>query len=151
MLRKVAYGVIGAGVIAALGVFIYLAGWHAGAALHQTMQGAAAAQPAAVSAIPAQNLPVQPEIIPFPGPDRQGPGQGQGQGQDCQPIILFYYQGRLYQLMPGPDNPPGMPGSPPEYFPLRPYQGPQIPGLPFGPAPQPFQQPPGFQPVQPRF
>jgi len=142
MLRKVACGVIGAGVIAALGVFIYLAGWHA---------GADNAKPAAVSAMPAQNLPVQPEIIPFPGPDRQGPGQGLGQGQDCQPIILFYYQGRLYQLMPGPDNLPGMPGSPPEYFPLRPYQGPQIPGLPFGPAPQPFQQPPGFQPVQPRF
>ena len=139
MVRQVASRVIVAGVIAVLGALIYLAGWHA---------GATAAQPTAVTATPVQNLPMQPEMIPFPAPDRQGPGQGLGQRQDCQPIILFYYQGRLYQLMPGPDNPPGMPGSPPEYFPLRPYQGPQIPGLPFGPAPQ---QLPGFQPLQPRF
>ncbi|OLD60402.1 MAG: hypothetical protein AUI83_02225 [Armatimonadetes bacterium 13_1_40CM_3_65_7] len=148
MVRRVASRVIVAGVIAVLGALIYLAGWHAGAtALHHSAQGDAA-QPTAVTATPVQNLPMQPEMIPFPAPDRQGPGQGLGQGQDCQPIILFYYQGRLYQLMPGPDNPPGMPGSPPEYFPLRPYQGPQIPGLPFGPAPQ---QLPGFQPLQPRF
>ena len=112
MVRQVASRVIVAGVIAVLGALIYLAGWHAGAsALHHSAQGDAA-QPAAVTATPVQNLPMQPEMIPFPAPDRQGPGQGLGQGQDCQPIILFYYQGRLYQLMPGPDNPPGMPGRP---------------------------------------
>ncbi len=142
MLRRVAYGVMVAGGIVVFGALMFVAGRHA---------GAASAQPAAVSAVPVQNLPVQPEIIPFPAPDRQGQDQGQGPGQACQPVILFYYQGKLYQLMPGPDNPPGLPGSPPEYFPLRPYQGPQIPGLPFGPAPQPAPQLPGFQPVQPRF
>ena len=139
MLRRFGRIILIVGGAALFGGLMYLAGWHA---------AATAAQAAPVSATPVQNLPMQPEMIPFPAPDRQGPGQGLGQGQDCQPITLFYYQGRLYQLMPGPDNPPGMPGSPPEYFPLRPYQGPQIPGLPFGPAPQ---QLPGFQPLQPRF
>lgn len=140
MLRRFAMTTLIIGGAALSAGLMYAAGWHA---------GATATQPAAVSAAPVQNLPMQPEMIPFPGPDRQGPSQGQG--QDCQPIILFYYQGRLYQLMPGPDNLPGMPSSPPEYFPLRPYQGPQIPGFPFGPSPQPFQQLPGFQPIQPRF
>ncbi len=145
MLRRSALIILLVGGAALFGGLMYLAGWHA---------GIASAQPAAtVSATPAQNLPVQPEIIPLPGPDRQGPGQQPmpGQGQECEPIILFYYQGRLYQLMPGPNNQPGLPGSPPEYFPLTPYQGPQIPGLPFGPGPSPMPQGPGFQPVQPRF
>lgn len=144
MLRRSALIILLVGGAALFGGLMYLAGWHA---------GIASAQPSVVSATPAQNLPVQPEIIPLPGPDRQGPGQQPmpGQGQECEPIILFYYQGRLYQLMPGPNNQPGLPGSPPEYFPLTPYQGPQIPGLPFGPGPSPMPQGPGFQPVQPRF
>ncbi|MDQ7820964.1 MAG: hypothetical protein QN173_09560 [Armatimonadota bacterium] len=127
---------------ATAGAALYAAGWRAGAA--------AARMP--TTAVPAQMLPVQPEVIPLPGPQGQGPGQQPAPGQgECEPMILFYYQGRLYQLMPGPDNQPGVPGSPPEYFPLRPYQGPRIPGLPFGPAPGPVPQTPGFQPVQPRF
>ena len=144
MLRRYARPILLVGSAALFGGLMFLAGWHA---------GAAGAQPAAISATLAQNLPVQPEIIPFPGPDRQGPGQqlAPGQGQECEPVILFYYQGRLYQLMPGPNNQPGVPGSPPEYFPLTPYQGPSIPGLPFGPNPSPVPQGPGFQPVQPRF
>jgi hypothetical protein len=124
----------------AAGVALYGAGWHAGAA--------SAHRP--LAAVPAQALPVQPEVIPLPGPQGSGPGQHPAPGQgECDPVILFYYQGRLYQLMPGPDAQPGVPGSPPEYFPLRPYQGPRIPGLPFAPSPAP--QAPGFQPVQPRF
>ncbi len=121
------------------GGVMYLAGREAGAS----------AQPAAVSAMPTQQLPVRPEIVPFPAPDRPGPNQTQG--QDCQPLILFYHDGKLYQLMPGPDNQPGAPGSPPEYYPLRPYQGPQIPGLPFAPLPNQVPLGPGFQPLQPRF
>lgn len=93
------------------------------------------------------------EFIPLPGPGQQQPGQAPqpqpGQG-DCP--ILFYFNGRLYQLGPGPQDGPGRPGSPPEFFYLNPYQGPPIPGLP-----QPFQRPPGpggpgpnFVPVPPR-
>lgn len=88
------------------------------------------------------------EFIPLPGPGQQQPGQAPqpqpGEG-DCP--ILFYYNGRLYQLGPGPQNGPGQPSSPPEFFQLNPYQGPPIPGLP-----QPFQGPPGpnFVPVPPR-
>ena len=86
------------------------------------------------------------EFIPLPGPGQQQPGQAPQPGQgDCP--ILFYYNGRLYQLGPGPQTGPGRPGSPPEFFQLNPYQGPPIPGLP-----QPFQGPPGpnFVPVPPR-
>src|SRR5438552_3354547 len=68
MVRRVASRVIVAGVIAVLGALIYLAEWHAGAsALHHSAQGDAA-QPAAVTATPVQNLPMQPEMIPFPAP-----------------------------------------------------------------------------------
>lgn len=135
-----------AGVIA-FGVLMYLAGWMMGA--HAT----AAATPSQLPlAVPAQTPPPLQELIPLPSPDEQlGRGQQQ-EGQDCQPIILFYHQGQLYQLMPGPQGQQGRPGSPPEYFPLRPYQGPQIPGLPFRQIPgSPVPQSPGFQPVNPRF
>jgi len=55
---------------------------------------------------------------------------------------------------PGPQDGPGRPGSPPEFFRLDPYRGPAIPGLP-QPFPQPFPQrpegpQPNFQPVLPR-
>lgn len=144
----------------ALGIALFAGGWYLG-------RGAAAADAPAIPAVPAQAAPPLQEIIPFPFPGQdQGPGQGQGQqGQgECEPVILFYFQGRLYRLMPGPgqQGPLGTPGSPPEYFPLQPYQGPSIPGLPFqlppgtGPQLPPGaipQQPqgPGFSPLQPRF
>jgi len=143
----------------AFGIVMFAGGWYLG-------RGATTASAPAVPAVPAQAAPPLQEIIPFPGPGQQGPGQGQGQqGTDeCEPVILFYFQGRLYRLMPGPgpQGPRGTPGSPPEYFPLQPYQGPAVPGLPFqlppGTGPQ-FppgavpQQPqgPGFTPLQPRF
>lgn len=133
-----------AGGVVVFGALMFAAGW------------SVAARPAAASlpptpAAPAQALPPIQEMIPIPGPDQ---GQGQG-GEQCDPVILFYYEGRLYQLMPGPQqDQQGRPSSPPEYFPIRPYQGPQIPGLPFqlppGGAPR-QPQGPGFQPVQPRF
>lgn len=126
------------GGIILFGTVMYLAGWHA----------AAAARPAPVAATPVQGFP-QPKIFPLPLPNDRTPSPGQN--AECKPIILFYYQGQLYELMPGLDDQPGAPTSPPEYFPLRPYQGPQIPGLPFAPSPQPGPHLPGFKPVQPRF
>ena len=141
------------------GVVMFAGGWYLG-------RGVATTWTPPVPAVPAQAAPPLQEIIPFPGPGQQGPGQGQGQqGQgECEPVILFYFQGRLFRLMPGPgpQGPQGTPGSPPEYFPLQPYQGPSIPGLPFqlppgtGPQLPPGavpQQPqgPGFTPLQPRF
>ncbi len=125
-------------LLVAFGSIAYRAGQLSGASAHAAPQ----------AAVPAQ-FTMPPEVIPVPTPAR--PGQTPGQSQDCQPVILFYYNGKLYQLMPGPDNQFGSPSSPPEYYPLRPYQGPQIPGLPFGPSPLPGPQGPGFQPVPPRF
>ncbi|MDR7482062.1 MAG: hypothetical protein QN183_01745 [Armatimonadota bacterium] len=89
------------------------------------------------------------EFVPLPFPGQQTPGQLPGTQQgECEPIILFYHNGQLYQLRPGPgpQDGPGRPTSPPEYFRLDPYQGPAIPGLPF---PQPDRGP-GFSPVNPR-
>ncbi len=131
--------VLVAGGVVLFGSLMYLAGWHA----------AAASRPVPVAASPAQSLPVQSKIMPLPAPNGRGPSAGQN--AECPPVILFYYQGQLYELMPGLDDQPGGPTSPPEYFPLRPYQGPQIPGLPFTPSPQPGPQLPRFKPVQPRF
>lgn len=142
MTRRAAVMMLTGGGAAAFGLLMFVAGWSAAS------HAAAGGSPSFAAALAQNPAPFQ-EVIPLPGPDRRNPGQGQEQGQDCDPIILFYYQGRLYQLQPGPQNRPGRPSSPPEFFPLRPYQGPQIPGLPFGP--QQVPQSPGFQPVQPRF
>jgi hypothetical protein len=142
--RTVRFALI-TGAVAVFGGLMFGAGW------------LAAGRPAAgraAFAVPVPVLPAQAplqEMIPFPAP---GPGSGQG-GEECEPLILFYHQGRLYRLMPGPQRDgQGRPGSPPEYFPLQPYQGPPIPGLPFQlpPGGRPPAPPgPGFQPVQPRF
>lgn len=98
--------------------------------------------------VPAPGAPPQMrEFVPLPGPGDQQPGLRPGQQQgDCEPIILFYYNGRLYQLRPGPgpQNGPGQPTAPPEFYQLHPYQGPPIPGLPAPP------RGPGFAPVNPR-
>jgi len=140
--RTVRTILIGSGVLT-FGILMFAAGYVAARP--------STAPQAVVQALPAQNPPPIQEMIPLtPGPD-----QGQGQSEECEPVILFYYQGRLYRLMPGPQqDQQGRPGSPPEYFPIQPYQGPQIPGLPFqlppGGAPR-APQGPGFQPVQPRF
>ncbi|MGH2349265.1 MAG: hypothetical protein ACRDFT_07375 [bacterium] len=153
--RTVVTLLVGVGVVA-LGALLYVAGFHAGA------QGAAANATGhvPVAAAPVQTPPPLQEFIPLPMPGRpeNQPGQGNQQGQDCEPVILFYFEGRLYQLQPGqgPEGQRGRPGSPPEYFPLTPYQGPAIPGLPgvpFGPGPgTPAPgNPPNFQPQNPRF
>jgi hypothetical protein len=158
--RAVVTLLIGGGIVA-VGALAYLAGFHAGA--QAAVAGGPAPAPIAVA--PVQSPPPLQEFIPLPMPG-QGPderqGQGNQQGQDCEPVILFFYQGRLYQLQPGPgqQGQRGRPGTPPEYFPLTPYQGPAIPGLPgvpFGPQPGPGiptpipGNPPSFQPQNPRF
>ncbi|MDR5693809.1 MAG: hypothetical protein QN198_00125 [Armatimonadota bacterium] len=122
----------GAGLLAAGGVGFYL-----GSGLH-----AASAEVAFTQV----QVPLQ-EFIPLPFPGRQPQGQAPGQSQqDCVPTILFYHQGRLYQLQPGPEGQPGVPGSPPEFFYLRPF-GQQAPGFP-----TPRQAPaPNFRPLVPRF
>ncbi len=88
---------------------------------------------------------------PSPGlggniPGAQQPSSGGG-GQDCNGKVLFFYQGRLYQLSPGP-MPPN--GGNPEFFFMQPYQGPQIPGFPeqngpSGPTPGLPSIPPTFK------
>jgi hypothetical protein len=99
--------------------------------------------------VPPGQPPTMREFVPLPGPGDQQPGQRPGQQQgECEPIILLYHNGQLFQLRPdqGQQNGPGRPGSPPEFFHINPYQGPSIPGLP-------FQRPdrgPGFSPVNPR-
>lgn len=103
----------------------------------------------AVPMVLAQAPPLQ-EFIPL-GPDQQQPGQRPGEqpGQEECQTILFYHNGRLYRLSPGPQDGQGRPGVPPEFFYLNPYQGPAIPGFP-----QPFRGPegpgPNFRPVLPR-
>jgi hypothetical protein len=107
-----------------------------------------------VPLVRAQSAPPLQEFIPLPGPGQQQPGQGPApqQGQDECQTILFFYNGQLYRLMPGPgpQNGPGQPGSPPEFFRLDPYRGPAIPGLP-QPFPQRPDSPgPNFLPALPR-
>lgn len=107
-------------------------GWRAGAA-------ASGHDVILLPANPAQGMPFNPrEFIPLPNPGQdQGPGAptpGTG-GQDCD-RILYFYQGKLYQLRPGP-----MPrGGNPEFYYMQPYEGPQIPGFPT-PGPMAPQMP----------
>ncbi len=100
------------------------------------------------SPAPGQVPPLR-EFIPIPGPGDQNPGQRQQNPQgECEPIILFYKDGQLFQLRPGPGprDGQGRPGTPPEFFYMNPYQGPPVPGFPM-PRPDPG---PGFAPVNPR-
>jgi hypothetical protein len=143
--------------IVAIGVggAAYLAGVAAGraqvlAAVVPTPQ--ATLQPAQLPPFLPAPVPGQPptmqELVPLPIPGDQTPGQRpQPQQGECEPIILFYHNGQLYQLQPGPgpQNGPGRPTAPPEFYQLNPYQGPPIPGLPI-----PQDRGPGFTPVNPR-
>ena len=105
---------------------------------------------------PAQGVPFTPrefnprEFVPMPpqsgqdqGPGMPSPGAG---GQNCDKI-LYFFQGKLYQLRPGP-----MPknGGNPEFYYMQPYEGPQIPGFP-SPGPQiPGMPDPNMGPSTPR-
>jgi len=75
-------------------------------------------------------MPFNPkEFIPVPNPGQnQGPGMpNPGTGNQQCDKILYFFQGKLYQLRPGP-MPPG--GGNPEFYYMNPYEGPQIPGFP---------------------
>jgi len=61
------------------------------------------------------------EFIPLPDPNSRRPQPQQG---ECEPVILFYHEGRLYQLRPGPKDGQGRPGAPSEFYQMNPYQGP---------------------------
>ena len=122
--RMIVLGMIigGIGATLMIGGAAAATGWRAGAAAHSHDVIALPAQQ-------AQGLPFNPrEFIPVPNPrNDQGPGTPTpGAGQDCDKI-LYFYQGKLYQLRPGP-MPRG--GGNPEFYYMQPYQGPQIPGFP---------------------
>jgi hypothetical protein len=126
-IRMLVLGMVIGGLAAIFGVGSAASawGWREGAAAHG--QGVIL-----VPAHPTQGLPLNPrEFTPVPNPQNgqdRGPGQlspGAG-GQNCDKI-LYFYQGKLYQLRPGP-----MPkdGGNPEFYFMQPYEGPQIPGFP---------------------
>ncbi|MGH2371942.1 MAG: hypothetical protein ACRDIC_00480 [bacterium] len=154
--------VVAAAVLIAAGM-AYAAGYAAGRSAPATVDARSLTAQPAQAPRPDQSAPPAPapgqiappgqtpnlrEFVPLPFPGDQNPGQRPGQQQgDCEPIILFYHNGRLYQLQPGPGDRNGnRPGVPPEFYQLNPYQGPPIPGLPF-----PRQdRGPGFIPLNPR-
>lgn len=105
-----------------------LAGWVLLAAVAVGMGGVAFAA--------GQSPTEMREFIPLPGPDGQGQQPQQG---ECEPVILLYHEGQLYQLRPGPNDGQGRPGAPREFYQLNPYQGPPVPGLPAPPMPLPWQ------------
>ncbi len=101
-------------------------GWRAGAAARGhdlILVPVRPAQDQAPALNPKEFIPV-PNTGTLPGAGQQ-PTPGTG-NQNCDKI-LYFYQGRLYQLRPGP-----MPrnGGNPEFFFMQPYDGPQIPGFP---------------------
>lgn len=102
-------------------------GWRAGAAAggHDVI---------VIPAHEAQGAPFIPkEFVPIPNPQHgqdQGPGlpsPGAGGQPDCDKI-LYFYQGKIFQLRPGPMPRGG--GGNPEFYYMQPYEGPQIPGFP---------------------
>jgi hypothetical protein len=133
-----------AGVLA-MGGIATAWGWRAGAAARGNEIIVVRARPAQAQAPtlnPREFVPV-PNTGNLPGTGQQ-PAAGTG-GQNCD-RILYFYQGRLYELRPGP-MPPN--GGNPEFFFMQPYNGPQIPGFP-----QPEPGTPGIpnmpgQPVPP--
>lgn len=93
-------------------------------------------------ALPVQ-APLQ-ELIPLPGPGQQFPGARPqpGQGEECEARVYLFYNGRFYEMRPGPGmiGPDGRPSGPQELIPLQP--APTVPG-PSWPAPRgnPFAPP----------
>ncbi len=128
--------------------------WRAGAITQS--QNAIVAPVKPVQALPLTPREVNPrefnprEFVPLPpqrgqdqGPGMPSPGAG---GQNCDKI-LYFFQGKLYQLRPGP-----MPrnGGNPEFYYMQPYEGPQIPGFPTPGPTVPGLPDPNMGPVAPR-
>ncbi len=99
----------------------------AGAATHGRDLILTPARPvqAQAPALPKEFIPL-PNNGNGPGPGPQPLVPGTDGAQNCDKI-LYFYQGKLFQLRPGP-----MPrnGGNPEFFFMQPYEGPQIPGFP---------------------
>jgi hypothetical protein len=75
--------------------------------------------------------PMIQELVPLPGPGREFPGQqpqpDQG-SQECEAKVYLFYNGRFYEMQPGPGSDRnGFPSGPQEFYPLQP-----------GPRPNPF-------------
>ncbi len=139
--RMLILGIVIGGIAGAL-LSGSAAGWRAGTA-----------RPVPFILLPTGTTQTQPpalnpkEFIPLPetGTQDQQAAPGAG-GQNC-PGILYFYQGKLYQLRPGPT--PNNGGNPEFYF-MDPYQGPEIPGFPSPQAPGLTPEMPG-QPIPPPF
>ncbi len=118
----------------------------AGTAAVWTAGYAAGLQRASGAAVPFAAQPVQAplqELIPLPGPGQQFPGARPqpGQGEECEAQVYLFFNGRFYEMRPGPGiGPDGRPMGPQELIPLQP--APSLPG-PRWPAPRgnPFAPP----------
>lgn len=65
------------------------------------------------------------ELIPLPAPGQQFPGSKPQPGDDqCEARVYLFFNGRFYQMQPGPH---GTPGAPQELIPLQPVPGPGRP------------------------
>lgn len=92
-------------------------------------------------ALPVQ-APLQ-ELIPLPGPGRQFPGARPqpGQGEECEARVYLFFNGRFYEMRPGPGiGPDGRPTGPQELIPLQPVPSVPGPGFPT-PRGNPFAPP----------
>ncbi len=91
-------------------------------------------------------LPVQAplqELIPLPGPGQQSPGARPqpGQGDECEARVYLFFNGRFYEMRPGPGiGPDGRPLGPRELIPLRPAPSVPAPSWP-SPRGNPFAPP----------
>lgn len=121
MSRQVGWLLLAAVAIGA-GGGVYMAGQVSDRALPET--GATVSQSVLQTPQPVQPPTEMREFIPLPGPDSQRPQPQQG---ECEPVILFYHEGRLYQLKPDPKDGRGNPGAPPEFYRMQPYQAPPPP------------------------
>jgi hypothetical protein len=108
------------------------------AALSYALGRTSALEEFRAAAFPVQAPQIQ-EMIPLPGPGRQFPGQ-QPQpdkgAQECEAKVYLFFNGRFYEMRPGPGQDRlGVPGGPQEFYPLQPTPG--VPTLP-APGPNPF-------------
>ncbi|MDR5708795.1 MAG: hypothetical protein QN172_06185 [Armatimonadota bacterium] len=108
------------------GGLVFVAGVVLGLTLARTGHSPAMAQALLVQA------PLVQELVPLPGPGRQFPGQqpqpGEG-SQECEGKVYLFYNGRFYEMRPGPrGDRNGLPSGPQEFYPLQP--APFAPRLP---------------------
>lgn len=117
------------------------------AVLSYALGRASALQGVIAAVLPVQAPQIQ-EMIPLPGPGRQFPGQQPQPGsgsQECEAKVYLFFNGRFYEMRPGPGQDRlGAPGAPQEFYPLQP-----APGAPTLPAPGPNPFIPRLPPLSP--